>query len=132
MKKVIKGKLYDTDTAKLICQHTTEHTYKAVYQKKTGHYFIYYKINSDVIDFKPTITPVTVEQAAEIAKGIMPDDAYNLHFGKASVDDEIITVTLRMRKGVHQKLKQLAAENNCTASEFVTRLIGNYLEDNEE
>lgn len=131
MKKVIKGKLYDTDTAKCICSQNTDEYTKALYQKKTGHYFVYYKVNV-IDDIPPTITPVTIEQAAEIGKGIMPDDAYNFHFGKAVIDDEVIGVTIRLRKSIHQKLKQLAAENNCTASEFVTRLIGNYLEDNEE
>ena len=48
MKKIINGKLYDTETAKEICSWSNVyysgdfyHTYETIYQKKTGEYFLY-------------------------------------------------------------------------------------------
>lgn len=47
MKKIINGKMYNTDTAKLIDSYEIGsasdfgHLYEALYQKKTGEFFVY-------------------------------------------------------------------------------------------
>jgi len=127
MKRIIKGKLYDTDTAKLIYKQQDNEFTKALYQKQTGHYFILYEINSGIPEIKPTITPVSYEQASLFAKKFMPKETYDFHFGSSSAEDKIISTTIRMSEKMHRILKQLAVENNCTSSEFVTRLINDYL-----
>ncbi|MDO9206715.1 MAG: hypothetical protein Q7T91_00550 [Sulfuricurvum sp.] len=49
MKKIIKGKLYDTDTATKLCEYTygnsSDHKYchEALYKTKIGAYFLYGK-----------------------------------------------------------------------------------------
>ena len=47
MKKVIKGRTYDTNTAKLICYSENDitnnlfYTYESLYKKRNGEYFLY-------------------------------------------------------------------------------------------
>lgn len=123
MKKIIKNKVYDTDTAKLICFRQTRTLGLAqLYQKKTGHYFIYYKtiFNSE------TITPVTEQQAADFAVDTMPPKDYAARFG-AGEDNEMITATFRMRKSTHTALKKLAVDNNISMSEMLDRLIKSHV-----
>lgn len=95
MKKVIKGKLYDTQTALPVGRWTNgknpsdyNYYYEELYLKKTGEYF--YFTNSSVsylFSFwcdeteREKITPITNEQAKEWAERRLSGEEYISLFG---------------------------------------------------
>jgi len=52
MKRIVNGKLYDTDTAELVCQSNISRFVSRLYRTKKGRYFVYEKIG-DIEDIKP-------------------------------------------------------------------------------
>ena len=117
MKKIIKNKVYDTDTAKLICREVSENGFiKELYQKKTGHFFIYHKMPT----VEGTITPITYNDATEIAKQIMSADDYKDIF-EGNSDD--VNSVARISKATLAKLKRRIAVSNNTISDVINNLI---------
>ncbi len=98
MKKIINGKLYDTDTAKEIGTYYNgcgagdfNYMYEALYRKKTGEFFLYgsggamtqYSIScgNNCWSGSETIIPYTEEEAKEWAEEHINADAYMEAFG---------------------------------------------------
>ena len=52
MKRIVNGKLYDTDTAELVCRSKIALFENRLYRTKKGRYFVYEKIG-DIEDIKP-------------------------------------------------------------------------------
>lgn len=88
MKRIINGKMYNTETAKLIAKSetTTDHSNfdyycKEIYKKKTGEYFLcgYGFAHS----WENKITPLTTERTKRILESMEEDgiDAYITEFG---------------------------------------------------
>ena len=98
MKKIIKGKKYNTDTAKLMGTYTNGRSYsdlefmmRELYKKRTGEFFLYntggpmsvmavYDGNS--ISGSEDIIPVTEEEAKEWAEKWLSADKYENIFGE--------------------------------------------------
>lgn len=97
MKKIINGKKYDTDSAKLCMyrddgQSAFTYTYEALYQKKTGEFFLYGYSGpmgkyAQYVDYSTTkggsdITPLTVEEAQRFVEKYGDVDDYERLFGE--------------------------------------------------
>lgn len=95
MKKIIKGKVYDTDTARMIG------SYAGVYMfiKRTGEYF---KATESA-----GIEPQTKEEAKQWFKSYLDEDLYNTLFGGAEEQEH----------GKH-KMKKIREITGYTQEEF--------------
>jgi len=60
MKRIVNGKLYDTDTAELVCQSNISRFVSRLYRTKKDRYFVYEKIG-DIEDIKPLNEDGTLE-----------------------------------------------------------------------
>ena len=125
MKKIIKGKVYDTDTAKE-CVRVIYNPYgndfdyhiDYLYQKKTGEFFLH-----DERYGTGTITPLTYTEAQKWAEENLDGDEYIKIFGEPEKDESKVTLNLYIRKDLSEKLKQEAAKQGKTVSEYVEGLI---------
>lgn len=97
MKKVITGKMYDTDTAKAVGMFSRGNRYdfhfvsETLYKKKTGEFFLYgeggamskYAVTIDCNSWcgGERITPITEDDAKEWAEINLDGDEYESIFG---------------------------------------------------
>lgn len=107
MNKIIKGKRYDTDTAKYIAETSSREQgigpsdlkfwSETLYQKRTGEYFLFgdggamsrYREPYGNSGFQPgyKIIPLTLDQAKEWAEKAMDADEYVAIFGPVEEED---------------------------------------------
>lgn len=140
MKKIIKGKVYDTDTATFLAMYDSGHSiadYKhyteKLYQKKTGEYFICGKGGpaSRYSQACPTggwdggqkIVPLTYEQAREWGENNLDGDKYEEIFGEVVEDDSRMTVTLSLSVGAVERAKRAAAQAGISLSGYIENLL---------
>lgn len=136
MKKIIKGKLYDTDTAKELAMWDNGHypsdfQYAAewLHRKRTGEYFLYGK-GGGMTQYAErvgnawtsgwAITPMTYEQARAWAEEKLDADEYAEIFGMPDEDDDgksVITLTLPTAKV--QALRQAADKGGMSLSAYI-------------
>lgn len=103
MKKIINGKVYDTETALLVGRWDSGHSAndfygvtESLYRKKTGEYFIhgdggaktqYAKAVGNSWVGGELIKPVTLGEAKEFAKEYLTSDEYEKEFGLPDDED---------------------------------------------
>lgn len=124
MKKVINGKLYNTDTAKQIGydnDNPTGNWYEYLYQKKTGEFFIEHwdAWNGCYID------PISFREAQEWVEKHMDGDDYCNLFGEPDEDAEDVLLGVRVSAIASAKLKRLAAESGKSQNKIIEDLIMN-------
>lgn len=117
MKKIIKNKVYDTETAKACGSKV----YDTLYQKKTGEFFLY---NSK----KDTITPLNYEDAEKWGCRYMKIEDFSKYFGDTVENAEKKIISLSIRKDTHEKLKKAAAIKGMTVSQYIEELVNNVSE----
>ena len=127
MKKVINGKMYNTETAKLIGSASNggnwrdfNHYEESMYLKKTGEFFIAgeggpmtkYSVQIEQNSWSggSAITPLTYTEAREWAEENLTADEYEAIFGKVEEDDSKQIVTLYLRKDLIESLRRQAQE----------------------
>ena len=92
MKRIINGKLYNTETARLIAKSPQHPNYgdfncfvREVFKKKTGEYFLHEEgfVYSLGYNWEDKITPLTTERTKQILESMEEDgiDAYITEFG---------------------------------------------------
>lgn len=140
MKKVIHGKLYDTDTAKQIAykaggaEFNTDFNYwcETLYRKKTGEYFLYceggplteYATHSGTSSgWGETIRPLSFTEAREWAEENMDGDAFIKEFGEPEEDYSRKTVTFSLKASNIEVLKKKASESGKSMSQLIDELI---------
>lgn len=140
MKKIIKGKVYDTDTATFLAEYDSGHSVtdfqhytEELYQKKTGEFFIYGEGGpaSRYSQACPTggwdggrkIVPLTYEQAREWAEKNLNADEYEEIFGEVVEDDSRMTVTLSLSVGAVERAKRAAAKEGTSLSGYIENLL---------
>ena len=140
MKKIIKGKVYDTDTATFLAEYDSGHSVtdfqhytEELYQKKTGEFFIYGEGGpaSRYSQACPTggwdggrkIVPLTYEQAREWGEKNLDADEYEDIFGEVAEDDSRMTVTLSLSVGAAERAKRAAAQAGISLSGYIENLI---------
>lgn len=144
MKKVIRGRLYDTATAEFIgdvsggAEFPSDFNYwsESLYRKKTGEYFLYCYggalsqyaehcgSNSGSGE---RIKPMSLEEAQAWGEKNMDGDAYINEFGEPEEDYTKKPITLNLPQIAIDKLKAYAVKNEKSASAVVAELIENYL-----
>lgn len=89
MKKIINGKKYDTDTAKVIHNHeyfddtVCKWNTRMLFQKVNGEYFIYEDGYTDFGSIRAyqKIRPISLEEAKKYLENLVSVEEYETHFG---------------------------------------------------
>lgn len=140
MKKIIGGKVYDTETAKCLGDWSNGgswrdfgHVVETLYKKKTGEFFLHgeggaaskYAVPEGMNSWTggERIMPMTFDEAREWAEEKLTADEYEEIFGEVQEDDSKTLISAYIRKDTAEKLKRLAAENGMGQSEMLQKLI---------
>lgn len=136
MKKIINGKMYDTETAKEVasCYHGEGprdfHYYsESLYRKRTGEYFLAGKggpmshyavtVGQNSWSGGEKIIPLTYEEATEWAEREMSADDYQAEFGPVSEDDERVKLSVSLPADVADRIRKAAAAAGISVSECI-------------
>ena len=131
MKKVIKGKLYDTETAKQVGRYdngkfTNDFGYfsEDLYLKKTGEFFLDgFGGAFTKYDGIETITPISYEEAQAWAEEHLDGDEYLSIFGEPEEDDSKVALNIYIKADVAKKLKTEAAKQGKSVGEIIESLM---------
>lgn len=140
MKKVINGKVYDTDTAKKLAVYANggtwrdfNHLEETLYRKKTGEYFLHgeggpmtrYAEASGQNSWSggERIMPMSYKEAIAWAAEHLDGDEYEEIFGKIVEDGTRKNVTFSLSVTAIETLRRMADENGKSISETLEQLI---------
>ena len=144
MKKVIGGKVYDTETARAVAEtrhgegpRDYHYFRETLYRKRTGEYFLA-GVGGPLTKYStPTgqnrwdggekIIPLAYDEAAAWAEAEMDADAYVAEFGAVGEDEEAETVrvNLSMPADAAERIRRAAAAAGMSVSAWVVaRCLG--------
>lgn len=140
MKKIINGKLYNTDTARLVGEWSNAggwqdlgHLEETLYQKKTGEFFLHGEGGPASKYAEQTgqnswtggekIIPLSYETARQWAEDHLTADQYQAVFGEVAEDDSRTTLLLSLPASTVKKIKQEAVQAGMTVSAYIDRKI---------
>lgn len=140
MKKVINGKRYDTDTAKKLASdwysNCTDFHYweETLYRKNTGEYFLHgeggpaskyaQSVGQNSWSGGEKLIPLSVENARKWAEDHLDGDEYEKIFGVIEeTTSEKRTVAFSLTEAVIEKIKNGAATEGISMSEFISRIV---------
>ena len=139
MKKIINGRLYDTETAKELGNDSYSNRRdfhywsETLFQKRTGEFFIYgeggpaskYAESVGMNEWTggERIIPLNYEKAQEWAEKHLDADEYIAIFGEPEDNDSKQTLSLSISSAAVTKAKQEAAKAEITLSEYIESLI---------
>lgn len=140
MKKIIGGKIYDTDTATRIDVMSNNRSYsdfsyfsETLYRKRTGEYFLYgeggpmskYAVSRGDNSWSggSAIIPLSYDKAKEWAEENMDADDYQKEFGEVSEEDDDVRTSFQLPADVAAKLERMAAKAGTSKSAIICTLI---------
>lgn len=140
MKKIINGRLYDTDTAREIAWDTNMDDvgnfrwYKeTLYRKKTGEYFLHgvgnglskygEAVEQNAWTRGEKIVPLTLEEATAWAEAHMDADDYEEEFGAVAEDDSKELVSYTIKASNAERLRRTSRATGRTISQVLDDLI---------
>lgn len=140
MKKVINGKVYDTETAKKVASWYSSyarndfHYYEEeLYRKKTGEFFLYGKGNAASPYSQSCgqnewcggerIEPLTYKEAQNWTEKHLDGDDYCEIFGEPDEESEDVTLCLKVSAATAAKLRASASENGISLAAQAERWI---------
>lgn len=143
MKKIIKGKLYDTDTARMLGLDGGGDGFKAwheeLYQKRTGEYFLYGEggpmtkyavaVSDNSWSGGKKIIPLSLSAAREWAEAHMDADEYGEIFGMPDEDAEPVALNIQLDAALMARIRARAAEDGTTLTTCVAALLNKAMEE---
>lgn len=140
MKKIIKNKLYDTDTAQFLGEYApnpdqSNFSYFAetLYRKKTGEFFLHGEGNAASKYSRSCgqnetcegekIVPLTYAEAQAWAEEHLDGDDYIALFGEPVEDDSVAALNIRISAAKMQKLRQAAGKQGVSLVDLVESMI---------
>ena len=139
MKKIINGKVYDTEKAKAVGAWSNggtwrdfDHREETLYRKKTGEFFLYgeggpatnyaERIGSAWSNGE-RIMPMSFSEAREWAEEHLIGDEYEAAFGSVAEDESRVQVCYSLRAATVETIRRRAAEAGISASAYIECLI---------
>lgn len=139
MQKIIKGRKYDTDTAREVCGYSNglpfgdfDWVQETLYVKRTGEYFLYGKggarskyavPDGDFMGGGSEIIPLSEADAKAFVEENGDTETYEKFFGEVSEGETRTTIVLS--EGAKKKLQRIALEKRISISQVIERLIEN-------
>lgn len=140
MNKVIQGKKYDTQTAKLIGAYETNELENSdvwyreeLYQKQNGEFFLtgqggcktQYAVPSTTLDFKAgeKLEPLVVEEAEMWCEEHLSGDEYEKIFGMITEDGSRATTYISLPVTLLETLRAQVEGKDESFSEYIEGLI---------
>ena len=140
MKKIINGKVYDTETAKELGSWSNMADYgnfsqfsEALYRKKTGEFFLYgeggpmtkYAVAEGSNSWRggSRIMPMSFQEAREWAEEHLSGEEYEAIFGEVVEDESRVQVCYSLSAAAVETIKRRAAELGISASAYVESLV---------
>lgn len=140
MKKIISGKVYDTDTAKELGSWSSmadvrnfHHFSETLYRKKTGEFFLYgeggpmtkYAVAEGSNSWRggSRIMPLSYAEAQKWAEEHLDGDEYEAIFGEVTEDESRVQVCYSLSAATVETIKRRASELGISASEYIDNLI---------
>lgn len=123
MKKVIKGRVYDSSTAKKMAMRFTglelDRTgWEELYQKKSGEFFLLEHRYSTNIE---RITPMAYDDARSWAEQYLSGEEYDEIFGEIKENDESVQIHISLTQAEAEIIKRNASKEGLTMSAYVVR-----------
>lgn len=139
MKKIINGKVYDTDTAKELGSWANGgwrdfgHMEETLYRKKTGEFFLHGEggpstkyaqaVDQNSWSGGERIMPMTFAEAREWAEKHLDADEYEAIFGTVTEDESRVQVCYSLSAATVETIKRKAAELGISASAYIEQLV---------
>lgn len=140
MKKIINGKVYDTETAKEVGKWENygswrdfSHMEEILYQKRTGEFFLFgaggpqtkYAESAGQNSWTggSKIIPLSWDSARAWAEENLDAGDYESIFGEVAEDESRTTVTLSLSAGAVETAKRAAAQAGVSLSAYIESLI---------
>lgn len=139
MKKIINGKVYDTETARELGYDSYSnfrdfnHWYEALYQKRTGEFFLYGEggpmsryarsIDQNSWSGGEKIMPLSAANARKWAEEHLDADDYETIFGLPDEDAEKVMLSIQLPADLSAKIRQNAADAGITLTAYVESLL---------
>ena len=142
MKKIINGRVYDTDKAKELGTYANagswrdfSHLEETLYRKKTGEYFLHGEggpatkyakaVDQNSWSGGERIMPMTYDEAREWAEEHLEADEYEAIFGEIVEDDGAgkTVVSISVSPAKWEAAKRRAAQMGVGISEYIESLI---------
>lgn len=140
MKKIINGKLYNTETARErgVWSNSGDwrdftHVCETLYQKRSGEFFLHgqggprtnyaVSVGGNSWSGGAKIIPLTVEQAREWAEKHMDADDYQEIFGEVSEDDSRTALSISLSASAAETARRAAAAAETSLSAYIESLI---------
>lgn len=139
MKKIINGKVYDTETARALgfwrnagTWKDFDHREETMYRKKTGEFFLhgeggpatnYADRIGNAWSGGEKIMPMSFAEARAWAEEHLEADEYEEIFGKVTEDESRVQVCYSLSAAAVETIKRRAAELGISASAYVERCV---------
>lgn len=140
MKKVINGKVYDTERAERVGDWDNgkwdDRLYRCceeLYRKRTGEFFLYgyggpgskYSVSCGNNSWSGSekIIPLTYEAARKWAEEHLDGEEYEKIFGEIAEDESRAVITISMSAAAIERAKRSAAMSNMSLSAYIESLI---------
>lgn len=141
MKKIINGKVYDTEKAKQVASYSNagswrdfQHYEETLYLKKTGEYFLFgeggpmtrYARSDGQNSWTggERIEPLTYAAAKEWAEEHLTASEYESIFGEVEEDDSKVLTTFNLTRATVEKLRRESQERGMSLSALVEEKLG--------
>lgn len=138
MKKIINGKVYETEKATKIGEYDNgggwrdfNHIEETLYRKRTGEYFLhgeggpmtqYARRDGSGWTGSATIIPYSYEDARKWAEKNMDADAYEAEFGEVT-EEETVAIHVKIPSAADNKLRTEAAKRGISITALVLDMI---------
>lgn len=145
MKKIINGRLYNTDTAKKVAEwnnglavNDNSYYYENLYLKRTGEYFIYGQGNAGSKYRRPAygdsgawtpgenIVPVSVKEAQRLVEKHLDADEYQSIFGKKDETGKTV-ISSAIPTGLYDELEKYSQTNQMTKTDVIVQSLLSFL-----
>ena len=140
MKKIINGKVYDTETAVSVGSWSRgngfrdfHYVHETLYMKKTGKIFLHGEggamtqyaeaVGQNEWSGGERIMPMSYAEAQKWAEEHLDGDEYETIFGAVVEDETKISVTYRLPASTVETLKRRAAEQGVGVSEYLESIL---------
>ena len=138
MKKIIKGKMYDTDTARMVGEHSEGYpsdfgyVCETLYRKRTGEYFVHGEGNAasryaeaegqNTWRAGERIMPYSYDDARQWAEDNLSVDEYQAEFGEVIEDDSQVQLSCMVSAQAMALIRRRAQQDGTTIAAVVENL----------